>query len=387
MLKQWVCFLMFAVTPPIFAAESAPMNTAEVVKSTVTAFMQKNAVPGVAVTVYVNGKPESYYFGSANEAKKIPVSKETIFEIGSITKLLTSLLLAQEVDAAKMQYGDSVSKYLPMLPSDYEDITLLNLATHTSGLPFDAPENIQSETALVNYLKSTTPEIPADVKWIYSNFGIGLLGMAIEKETHKSIDQLYKTKIFMPLHMTSSGLVIAKKSQRFLAEGHDANGQVTSPVSMPIFASAAAMKMSALDAERFLSAAIGLPGTPEQILYPIKATESSYILLPTKNQGLGWLVHKLDAADLFMQEPKHEPIPIVDEDELERPNYNGDMLIDKTGGTRGFRSYIAVIPNKKTGIVIFANKSLGNSDLAIAGREILFTLNHIPKVKSNSEVS
>ena len=83
-----------------YALETAAVRDDNaIVKQAINAFMEENHIPGVAVELYVNGKAESYYFGYANPETNVPVSKSTIFELGSISKVMTSLLLAQEVDA------------------------------------------------------------------------------------------------------------------------------------------------------------------------------------------------------------------------------------------------------------------------------------------------
>ena len=110
------------------AAEIAPTTTApsdtDVVNQVITKFMQENQIQGVAVELYIDGQPQHYYFGYANTAKKTPVTKNTIFELGSLSKIMTSILLAQEIDAAKVSIDASVREYLPNLSNEFDDVTL-----------------------------------------------------------------------------------------------------------------------------------------------------------------------------------------------------------------------------------------------------------------------
>ena len=107
-------------------------------------------------------------------------------------------------------------------------------------------------------------------------------------------------------------------------------------------------------------------------------TQAVYVELPNKMQGLGWEVHPLDKQyirGLLNDEDKLEPRDVLEV--YKKPIYSGEMLINKTGGTDGFRTYIAVIPDKKTGIVILVNKFIPGGVIARTGREILFKLNNI----------
>src|SRR5205085_12282547 len=85
--------------------------TNTLLQKSMSAFMQKNNIPGAAVEMYVNGNLYEQYFGYAEQGKKEPVIQKTVFEIGSISKIMTSILFAQEVDWAKMALNDPVTNY------------------------------------------------------------------------------------------------------------------------------------------------------------------------------------------------------------------------------------------------------------------------------------
>src|SRR5579885_26881 len=135
MIKSVKCIsaMVLSVLSISAFAESQFDPQAAFVRQTVTSFMDKYNVPGVAVELYVDGKPYEYYYGYADRANKTPVSNRTIFELGSISKVMTSILLAQEVDWAKMSFTDPVTKYVKVLPASFNKIKLQDLATHTSG--------------------------------------------------------------------------------------------------------------------------------------------------------------------------------------------------------------------------------------------------------------
>jgi len=380
LIKKIVLFICTIVVSASIAAQPNAHN--DIVVPVIQKFIEENHLPGVVVQLYVDGKLESYYFGYANPNLRTRMSKNTIFEIGSVSKVMTSILLAQEIDAAKMQLDAPVKKYLPYLSDDFEEITLKNLATHTSGLPFLLPEKMQkqikSRKELTQYLAIFYPDEVVNEEWLYSNFGIGVLGIALENVTHKNYDELLRQQLLIPLNMQAIATTVPPALQKYYASGYDQEGNAVPPTSNSVFAAAGDVRASASDMQQFLSAAIGLPGTPERILYPMRMTQAVYVELPAKMQGLGWDIHPLDAEyikGLLSADGKLEPSPIIEI--YKKPIYSGDMLIDKTGGTEGFRTYIAVIPNKNTGIVILANKFIPGGAIARVGREILFNSNNI----------
>lgn len=363
----------FAATPVSSASEQDALAITSIVKT----LMKDNQIPGMAVEVYANGKPHSYYFGYANPTRKTPVTGNTIFEIGSVSKLITSLLFAELIDVNKMGLKDPIKKYVRDLPETFDDITLQDLATHTAGLSPNIPDNIKSYADLKKYLSQWTPADAPKEAWTYSNFGMGLLGYALQNATHRvDPDKLYANNILMPLGMTSTKFAVQNKLRHRYAQGFDKQGQLVKSAPIGLFQSASELKSSPQDMQRFLKAAIGLSGTPIKILYPMRMTQSGYVKLPDSFQGLGWQIHLInnDAAALEKVSPVSDHGTLEVDRVFDKPNFNGNALIDKTGGTDGFRTYIALIPNKHSGVVILANKYIPNEQLVSAGRKILFKL-------------
>jgi beta-lactamase class C len=359
-----------------FAADGEQDWSAAYIQKTVNSTMEKYHIPGMAVEVYVDGKPYEYYAGYAKPEQKEEVSRKTIFELGSISKVMTSVLFAQEVDWAKMGLTDPITKYLPNLPESWNEINLQDLATHTSGLPFNLPSNINDKQAFDDYVQNWKPKTGSEEQWIYSNVGIGVLGYALETSTEKSLDKLYYRHVMIPLNMVV-GLTIPPALEKYYADGFDQFGNLAPHYNGGAFPAAGGVKASAADMQRFLAAAIGLPGTPPRILYPIRMTQAIYAKMGNKFQGLGWQFNPIIANDvrgLLKVSDNLEKGPITIDEIYDRGTYDGDALIDKTGTTGGFRAYIAVIPNKKSGIVILANKNVPNSAIVAPAREILFKL-------------
>jgi beta-lactamase class C len=381
-MNRIYCFIKYSIfilnLSVLFSLNAFAENNTEFVRKTINNFMLENNIPGIAVELYIDGKPSSYYYGYANKKTKTPINEKTIFEIGSISKIMTGLLLAQQVDGAKVQINDSVKKYLSELSDTFNEISLLNLATHTSALPFEPAHEIDKRIDLENYLNTWNPQYDSDEKWVYSNISFGLLGLTLERINHASARQLFYPKILKPLHMQPIVFIVPKRLKQAAALGYDHNTQPVATDQLDLFSAAWAFKASAKDMQHFLHAAIGLPGTPDSILYPMRMTQSAYFKLDHFKQGLGWQIYSLeDEADHLLEPNSSLLIPINIESIYEKPLFDNQALIEKNGHTNGFSSYIGVIPNRKTGIVILANHALEDAQIIKLGREILFKVNDL----------
>jgi beta-lactamase class C len=357
-------------------AEESSDSITPLVQHKINALMTKYTIPGVAVELYVDGSLHEYYYGYADLETKDPIIRKTIFEIGSISKIMTSLLFAQEIDWAKMALNDPISKYIKGLPDGFNKIKLQDLATHTSGLPVNTPTDITTQDDLRQYLSTISLETNPGGEWKYSNFGMGMLGYALEMSTESEFDDLYRRHVLNPLKMVT-GVSIPKNLVKYYAQGYTKNGDVAPHSTAGLFPAAAGVKASAADMQRFLSAAIGLPGTPPRVFYPMRLTESVFVKMGDDFQGLAWQIHPIEKSDiinLLHVSDVSDFGPIDVQEIFTRPIYNGNALIDKTGATPGFRAYIAVIPNKKSGIVLLANKNVPNSAIVKTAREILFNV-------------
>ena len=242
MIKKIAVVFLYLVcfTHGFCFAAPTPNAHADVVKQVIQKFIDDNHLPGVAVQLYVDGKPESYYFGYANPNIKVPMNKNTIFEIGSLSKVMTSILLAQEIDAAKMQLNMPVRKYLPSLSEDFGEITLQNLATHTAGLPsyFEFKKKFNSRKEVMQYLATFYPDDVSNEYWAYLNMGIGVLGFALENVTHKNIDELLRQQLLIPLGMQPIASVVPAAMQANYASGYDQDGNAVPPMPLGSFVAA-----------------------------------------------------------------------------------------------------------------------------------------------------
>lgn len=349
------------------------------IKQTVPAWMEENQIPGVAVQIYDHGKPESYYFGVANKEINSPITSDTIFEVGSVTKIMTSLLLVQQLQNKHLVLTDKLNQLLPDITkgNSLMEVTLENLATHTSGVPFRLPENVTIRSQLVKYFKNWKPTAPIGTQWGYSNLGFGLLGDALEVSTHKNLNQLYRNDLLLPLSMKPIGITVPQQWRKDYAQGYSKDDEPLPSSKLTLSAAGGAMKMTAVDTLKLLQVSLSLSNNTD-INQAMQLTQTPFVQVGKWQQGLGWEIHcdPLQHKKQLLHPPPDKilgPLPAQQLPAAKRI-YDGTCLMDKTGATYSFRSYIVVISQTKTGVVILTNKYIPDGEIVTLGREILFNL-------------
>jgi D-alanyl-D-alanine carboxypeptidase len=186
-------------------------------------------------------------FGDADMEKKIPADADTVYRIGSITKMFTALMLEQLVDTGKVHLSDPVEKYFPEIKAvqgrypDAPPITLIELATHTSGLGRE-PDNADTyvtgavadwEKTLIAALPHTHYMFEPGTRFFYSNIGYAILGAALSRAASESYTEYVPKHIFQPLGMSHSALERNAQMTPHLAKGYETgpDGGVDSAMS------------------------------------------------------------------------------------------------------------------------------------------------------------
>ncbi len=359
---------MVAVHDPVVA----------LVKKKLALFMRRHKIPGAAIALYTNGHQYLFHSGYADKENKIPVTEKTVFEIGSVTKLFTCLLVAQEVRAGTMCLTDSIRDYIPALAVNrrLKHMTLERLATHTSTLPFNVPESINTKNKFMSYLLRWRMSCVGSYPYLYSNPGIELLRCALEETTACSFQDLVLNRILLPLGMNPIGIRVPGAYRKYRARCYDKAGALTTWWSHPLLLGSAALRASSADMLAFLKAAIGLPGTPESILHAMRMTQTSYMTLGADGLGLGWSIRDVQALTLRKRLGglfHHAQVRRV---KTKKQVFKGDAFFEKTGTTEGFHAYIAVMPNKAKGIVVMVNRTMpkGWNVMSKMGRGLLLAV-------------
>ena len=177
----------------------------------VKAQMQEKHIPGAAIAVIKNGRVVKMQgYGLANVELNVPVTKDTVFEIGSVSKQMTAAAIMLLVEDGKINLDEKISKYLPNTPDAWKNVSVRNLLTHTSGIKsytglsgFALSERMTRD----DFIKKLAPEpldFPTGERYTYSNSGYSLLGYIIESASGKNYWTFMRERIFAPLGMTKT---------------------------------------------------------------------------------------------------------------------------------------------------------------------------------------
>ena len=323
-------------------AADLPEGAREIVEH----FMREKQVPGVAAAVYYQGQSYLVNFGLAGPSKH--VSPDTIFEIASITKVFTSTALSLEVLNGRMQLNAPITEYLPRLNHNQalKGVTLRALASHSASMPRIPPGGGYTHESLMRYFsKRWRPEWPVGSKYLYSNVGFGLLGYALAAREEVPYFQVLERLILQPLGMNSTWIVVPQGMRGNYAQGIGRNGNFAEEYRLNAWPAGGALRSTSRDMLKFLLANLGVEG-PEGLLKAMQfAQEGIFNVNDKLTIGLAW----------------------------QRFQEGGLLIIDKNGGVDGFSSYIGMIPEKKIGVVLLANR--GFTQITETGRRVLRELN------------
>ncbi|RYF47207.1 MAG: class C beta-lactamase, partial [Comamonadaceae bacterium] len=210
-------------------------------------------IPGLVVGITHNGQHQFYATGLASRADNIAVTPDTLFELGSISKLFTVTLAALAEQRGQLSLDTKASHYLCADACTIgRDMTLMDLATHYSGgLPLQAPENIADTTTLIDWLKGWQPPQPGTRS--YSNISIGLLGHITAETMGMPYAQALQTLLLPELGLTHTWVQVPDAQLPRYAYGYERKTDRPIRVSPGVLASEAyGLKSSARDMLRFL---------------------------------------------------------------------------------------------------------------------------------------
>lgn len=277
------------------------------------------------------------------------VDAQTIYEIGSVTKTFTGLLLAQAVKSGTVRLDQPVAQLLDdyVIP-DYKGvpITLLDLATQTSGLP-RMPDNIRPAQADNPYADYGQAELKAylakhamtrqpGTQYEYSNLGTGLLGHALSRLAKKPYEALIRDNITIPLGMPSSAITLTPSMRAALVEGYMAMGDAATNWDMNVLAGSGALRSNAHDMIRYVNAMMSAPS--DSALALARRAQRPTDGIKGEHIGLFWHISTV----------------------REKP------VIWHNGMTGGYSSFVGFTGDGKTGIVILSNTAVSLDDVAMA---------------------
>src|SRR5580693_7045825 len=248
------------MNPNIFQQLPVP-STSEISEILIKRVDQLKQSAGIVVGIIEPKGRRIIAYGNLAIGDPRTLDGDTIFEIGSVTKVFTSLLLADMVNRKEVALDDPAALYLPanvtMPERGGKSITLLDLSTHSSGLP-PLPGNLKPEADysmedLYQFLSGyTLPRDPGS-EYEYSNLGAGLLGHLLACRAGTDYESLIRSRIARPLSMPDTGIALSSSMNKRMAIGHNAMLAPAANSYLPTpLAGAGALRSSANDMLTFL---------------------------------------------------------------------------------------------------------------------------------------
>lgn len=379
MKKTLSCALLLSVASAAFAAPMSEKQLAEVVERTVTPLMNAQAIPGMAVAVIYQGQPHYFTFGKADVAANKPVTPQTLFELGSISKTFTGVLGGDAIARGEIALGDPVNRYWPELTGkQWQGIRMLDLATYTAGgLPLQVPDEVTNTASLLRFYQNWQPKWKPGTTRLYANTSIGLFGALAVKPSGMSYEQAMTTRVFKPLKLDHTWINVPKAEEAHYAWGYrDGKAVHVSPGMLD--AEAYGVKTNVQDMASWVMVNMmpdSLQDSP--LKHGIALAQSRYWRVGAMYQGLGWemLNWPVDAQTVVGGSDNKVALAPLPAREVNPPAPPVKASwVHKTGSTGGFGSYVAFIPEKQLGIVMLANKSYPNPARVEAAYRILDAL-------------
>jgi len=356
-----------------FAADDARLKA--ITDAAIKPVMEKNGIPGLAVGISVDGENHVFTYGVMSKSTGQPVTPQTLFELGSISKTFTVTLSTYAETQGKLSLSGKVEDYLPSMKSKpFGDVTLMHLGTHTAGgFPLQVPDNVKTEPQLLAYLKAWKPAYKAGTHRTYANPSIGMLGYVTAKAMGQSYDSAMQDVLFPALGLKSTFTVVPKAKMADYAQGYKRTGEPARMTPAILSSEAYGVRSTATDMIRFVNANMGLEKLDGKLQQAIANTHTGYFSVGAMTQDMIWeqYAHPV-ALKTLIETNSGALLKTVPVSEISPPiKPRGDVFINKTGSTNGFGAYVAFIPEQKLGIVILANKNYPNEDRVAVAYEIL----------------
>ena len=358
--------LVAASMPAATAARADDAEVEQIVRRHVQPMLI--AAGGMAVVVHIDDRTLFFNYGLADVARKEPITSDVLFNLASVTKVFLATLLAQAVKQGEVALEDPVAKYVTELQQggDIRNVTLGELATHTSGLTrvpqqyepaHRGPYKLSDFIRYLNSWKADEAHMPGKQE-IYSNTGLFLLSLALQRRFDTPIAKLLEARLTAPLAMSSTVMPVptangrgqlagafrrrAVQGYNFDAQPVGAPGNQQGPFNWP---GTGQLYSSARDMAVFLAANLGVLPEHRPLQEAMALAQTGmFTVTPRFTQALAWQVVR-----------------------------NGDItFVDKNGGLSNTATYIGMIPQKRLGIVVLSN--CGREPATRIGRQIMLAL-------------
>ncbi len=354
----------FAV--PVFAQSNASAPSDSTVRAILKERVDAGRFAGVGVG-FVTRDGQRRVIAYGPNAGVQPFDGNSVFEIGSITKTFTAAILADMVKKGEVALDDPVERHLPpgtVIPKrDGRQITLLDLATQSSGLP-RMPTNFKPVDAenpyadytpvqMYQFLANHTLARGVGEKYEYSNLGVGLLGQALSYRAGKDYERLVADRVLKPLGMNDTRITLTPSMQKRLAPGHSESGTPAKNWDLPTFAGAGALRSTVNDMLTYIRA--NADSTSKPMGATLATTHGQrFTVSPQVTIGLGW--HRLKTPA-------------------------GRTIVWHNGGTGGYRTFTGYDEASGLGIVVLSNTSRSVDEIGFHFLDASVPLPPLPKTR------
>jgi beta-lactamase class C len=310
----------------------------------------------------VNGKERFYNFGVASKETGQPVTSETLFELGSMSKTFAATLAAWAQVNGKLSLDAPVSDYLPeMRGTPFGALTLINLGTHTGGgFPLQVPDEVTNDEQLMAWLKAWRPRYPAGTQRTYANPSIGMFARITANQLGMSYADAVEKTLFPQLGLAHTFIRVPASERAAYAQGYDSKDTPVRLNPGVLADEAYGVKSDTRDMLRFLEANMGQVAVEPEWQRAIETTHVGYFRTGPFIQDLVWeqyaepvSLNDLVKGNASLMVLEDNPATALEPPLPPQPN----ALLDKTGATNGFGGYLAFEPARKTAIVILANRN------------------------------
>lgn len=374
--------LLAAVSGPALGRSELPYIDS-VVNEASRAVIRQHDIAGMVIAVTHQGRQRFYTYGVESLQTRRAVNRDTLFELGSISKTFTVTLAAYAQAKGQLALTDSPAKFLPELAgTDFAKLTLLNLATHTTGgFPLQVPDAVRDDAQLMQYLKAWQPEHAPGTYRSYANPSIGMLGVVTAASMKQPFAQAMEKDLFPKLGLSSTFIDVPPAKASRYAQGYNKQGAPVRVNPGVLAAEAYGVKSSARDMLRFVEASMDMDVLDKDIRRAIADTHVGYYQVGGMTQDMVWeqfpypvSLDTLLTANAGTLNSQSHPARA-----LQPPLApQAETWINKTGSTNGFGAYVAFVPARKLGIVILANRNYPNEARVRLAAEILGAVDKPP---------
>lgn len=340
------------------AAVAKASPTEAFINSLANGYINQKNTASLSIALFHENAYKTFFYGETAKGSATPPTEDSMYEIGSLTKLFTATILAELANKKKVNLESSITKFLPDSVASnpaLKAITLKSLANHTSGLPRLAdnwntganysklnPYAGYDKAQLYSFLKNYKPGDIAEGEYEYSNVGFGLLGELIAVISGKSYMENVQEFILTPLQMLNTTDVADTKKEQVLLPVYDAQGKQVPAWSFQAMLAAGGLKSSSRDMMLFAIEQFKMTKTDLQ--YAMALTRQFTAFGPSNmDMGLAWHMSMLD----------------------------GMIYFHHTGGTGGSSSYIGISPDTKTALIILSNSAISVDQIGVSIMEKL----------------